>query len=119
MFTVFNFAYIVDILYSSEWSFCLIGMSSIYAFHLTAGDDFAVGPYNVNFTAGQQSATLMLPTVDDNTTELFECFKVLIPRLIKYINRVIIKPFFDVLRICIIDNDPGTYAHSLTIQLIV
>ena len=90
-------------------------MSSIYAFHLTAGDDFAAGPYNVNFTAGQQSATLMLPTVDDNATELYECFKVLIGPI--DVTTVIIKPFFDVivvpgsqysLWICIIDNDPGT-----------
>ena len=94
----------------------LIGLSSIYAFHLTAGDDFAAGPYNLNFTAGQQSATLMLPTVDDNATELYECFKLVIGPI--YVTTVIIKPFFDVmvvepgskylLWICIIDNDPGT-----------
>ena len=89
-------------------------MSSVYAFHLTAGDDFAAGPYNVNFTAGQQSATLMLPTKDDNATELYECFKVLITRV--YIITVINKPFSDVtvvfgshlLWIYIKDNDPGT-----------
>ena len=93
----------------------LIGLSSIYAFHLTAGDDFAAGPYNVNFTAGQESATLMLPTVDDNVTELYECFKVLIGPI--DVTTVIIKPFYGVvvvpgskylLWICIIDNDPGT-----------
>ena len=103
-----------------------IGLSSIYPFHFTADDDFAAGPYNVNFTAGQQSATLMLPTVDDNVTELYECFKVLIERV--YVVGVINKPFSDVivvtkspycLWICIEDNDPGTYAHSLTIQMIV
>ena len=101
-------------------------MSSIYAFHLTAGDDFAAGPYNVNFTAGQQSATLMLPTVDDNTTELCEYLKMVIEQVL--IIRVINKPFFDVtvviksqycLWIYIKDNDPGTYEHSLTIQVIV
>ena len=101
-------------------------MSSICPFHFTAGDDFAAGPYNVNFTAGQQSATLMLPTVDDNTTELYECFKLVFGPI--DITIVIIKPIFDVivvpgppylLWICIIDNDPGTYAHILTIQMIV
>ena len=101
-------------------------MSSIYPFHLTAGDDFAVGPYNVNFTAGQQSATLLLPTVDDNVTELYECLKMAIGPI--NITIVIIKPFFDVivvpgsrylLWICILDNDPGTYAHILTILMIV
>ena len=99
-------------------------MSSICPFHLTAGDDFAAGPYNVNFTAGQQSATLLLPTVDDNVTELYECFKVVF--VSKNIFRVINKPFSKtvvvlehLLWVCIIDNDPGTYAHSLTIQMIV
>ena len=90
-------------------------MSSIYPFHLTAEDDFAAGPYNVNFTAGQQSATLMLPTVNDNVTELCEYFKVVIEQV--YSIRVINKPFFDVtvligsqycLWIYIKDNDPGT-----------
>ena len=102
----------------------LVGLSSIYTFHLTAGDDFAAGPYNVNFTAGQQSATLMLPTVDDNATELYECFKVVV--LSKNIFRVINKPFSvtvvvleHLLWICIIDNDPGTYAHSLTILQLI
>ena len=104
----------------------LIGLSSIYPFHLTAEDDFAAGPYNVSFTAGQQSATLMLPIVDDNVTELYECFKVVFGPI--YIIRVINKPFSDVivvpgppylLWICIIDNDPGTYAHSPIKQLIV
>ena len=92
----------------------LIGLSFIYAFHLTAGDDFAAGPYNVNFTAGQQSATLMLPTVDDNVTEVYECLKMAIAI---DVTTVLIKPFYGVvvvpgskylLWICIIDNDPGT-----------
>ena len=95
-------------------------MSSIYTFHLTAGDDFAAGPYNVNFTAGQQSATLMLPTVDDNATELFEYLKVVIEQVL--IIRVINKPFFDVtvviksqycLWIYIKDNDPGTSDNTI------
>ena len=89
-------------------------MASVYAFHLTAGDDFAAGPYNVNFTAGQQSATLMLPTVDDNVTEVYECLKMAIAI---DVTTVLIKPFYGVvvepgsqylLWICIIDNDPGT-----------
>ena len=98
-------------------------MASVYAFHLTAGDDFAAGPYNVNFTAGQQSATLMLPTIDDNATELCECFKMLIKQV--YIITVTNKPFSDVtvvigsqlLWIYIKDNDPGTSDNTLTASL--
>ena len=95
-------------------------MSSIYPFHLTAEDDFAAGPYNVSFTAGQQSATLMLPIVDDNVTELCEYFKVVIEQVL--IIRVINKPFFDVtvlvgsqycLWIYIKDNDPGTSDNTI------
>ena len=104
--------------------FILIGLSSLYTFHLTAGDDFAAGPYNVNFTAGQQSATLMLPTVDDNATELCEYLKVLIEQVL--IIRVINKPFFDVtvvivsqycLWIYIKDNDPGTTDDTITASI--
>ena len=32
----------------------------------------------MSFTAGQMYATLMVPTLDDNTTELSEYFKVVI-----------------------------------------
>ena len=32
----------------------------------------------MTFSAGQQSATLMVPTMDDNTTELSEHFKMVI-----------------------------------------
>ena len=74
----------------------------------------------MNFTAGQQSATLMLPTVDDNATELYECFKVVIEQV--HIIRVINKPFSDVtvlvgsqycLWICIKDNDLGTSDNTI------
>ena len=47
-------------------------------FHLTAGDDYEVGPYTVSFSAGQTSAILMVSTVEDNITELSEYFKVVI-----------------------------------------
>ena len=99
-------------------------MSSIYPFHLTAEDDFAAGPYNVSFTAGQQSATLMLPIVDDNVTELCEYFKVVIEQVL--IIRVINKPFSDVtvvivsqycLWIYIKDNDPGTSDDTITASI--
>ena len=45
---------------------------------MTAGKDYTPGPYTVSFGAGQQNATLMVSTLDDNTTELSEYFKVVI-----------------------------------------
>ena len=77
-------------------------------FHSTAGYDYEAGPYTVSFAAGQMYATLMIPTLDDNTTELSEYFKVVInstdrPDLaeIGYPNMSLIT---------IQDNDPGTVA---------
>ena len=52
--------------------------TSLTTSHLTAPSDYTPGPYTVSFTAGQQNATLMVYTTDDNTTELSEYFKVLI-----------------------------------------
>ena len=45
---------------------------------MTAGSDYESGPYTVTFTAGEMSATLMMSTMDDNTTELSEYFIVMI-----------------------------------------
>ena len=53
--------------------------SAIFSpFHSTAGYDYEGGPYTVTFSSGQMYATLMVPTLDDNTTELSEYFKVVI-----------------------------------------
>ena len=48
------------------------------AIHLTDGGDYVTGPFIVNFTAGQMTATLMVSTVDDIITELSEYFSVVI-----------------------------------------
>ena len=47
---------------------------------LLAPGDYDSGPYTVTFTAGQDSASVivMMQTVDDSTLELTEYFKVMI-----------------------------------------
>ena len=86
------------------------GIFLLYIFHLTGGDDYDTGPYTVSFSAGQQYATLMVSTMDDNITELSEYFKVVInstdqPGLVD-----IGSP--NMAFITIKDNDPGVYAHA-------
>ena len=44
----------------------------------SAPGDYGSGLYIVTFTAGQDSAIVMVPTVDDSTLELTEYFKVMI-----------------------------------------
>ena len=75
----------------------------------TAGYDYEGGPYTVRFS-GQMYATLMVPTLDDNTTELSEYFAVMIiytsqPSVVE-----IGSPNTSI--VTIEDNDPGNIAHS-------
>ena len=63
----------------------------------------------MDFTAGQLYATLMVSTMDDNTTELSEYFNVMIiftdqPGVVE------IGPY-DVALVTIEDNDPGVFAQ--------
>ena len=59
----------------------------------------------MSFTAGQMYATLMVPTLDDNTTELSEYFKVLITSADQPSVVEIGSPNTSL--ISIQDNDPG------------
>ena len=77
----------------------------ISAFPLTAGYDYTPGPYSVTFTAGQMYATLMVFTMDDNTTELSEYFSVAITSTDQPGAVEIGSPNKTV--IAIEDNDPG------------
>ncbi len=76
---------------------------------MTAGSDYESGPYKVNFTAGETSATLMVSTVADNTTELSEYFKVMIMSTDQP-GTVEIRPS-DMALVTIEDNDPGVCAQ--------
>ena len=77
-------------------------------FHLTGGFDYdETGPYTVTFTAGQLYATLMVSTMDDNTTELSEYFSVMISSTDQPRAAEIGSP--NMTFITIEDNDPGIY----------
>ena len=65
--------------------------------------------YNVSFTAGETSATLMVSTMDDNTTELSEDFVVVINSTDQP-GAVEIGPY-DMALVTIEDNDPGVCAQ--------
>ena len=83
----------------------------ISLFLSTAGYDYTPGPYTVTFTAGQMYATLMVSTMDDNTTELSEYFKAMIISTDQPEAVMIVSP--DMTFITIEDNDPGT-VHTCT-----
>ena len=74
---------------------------------MAAGSDYDAGPYTVDFTAGQMSATLMVSTMDDNTTELSEYFKMLINSTDQ--PGAVEKTSPNKTVITIEDNDPGIY----------
>ena len=73
---------------------------------LTAGNDYMAGPYTVSFSAGLMYATLMVSTVDDNTTELSEYFRVVITSTSQPGVTGIGSP--NMAFITIEDNNPGT-----------
>ena len=79
------------------------------AFHSTAGYDYTPGPYSVSFTAGQMYATLMVATLDDNTTELSEYFKAVINSTDQPSVVDIVSPTSTC--ITIEDDDPGMCAQ--------
>ena len=87
--------------------------SAFYTFHLTAGDDYEAGPYTVSFSAGQQYATLMVSTVEDNITELSEYFKVAINSTDQPGRVEIGSP--NTAFITVDDNEPGI-SYILTVQ---
>ena len=76
---------------------------------MTAGSDYESGPYTVTFTTGEMSATLMVSTMDDNTTELSEYFKVVIISTDQP-GAVEIGPY-DMALVTFEDNDPGVRAQ--------
>ena len=81
---------------------------------MTAGDDYETGPYTVSFSAGLMYATLMVSTVDDDTTELSEYFMVVITSTSQPSVVGIGSP--NVSFITVEDNDPGTI-HLLAMQI--
>ena len=86
-------------------------MSQFYLLFTTADYDYDTSLYTVSFTAGQMNATLMVPTMDDSTTELSEDFVVVIIST----GAAEVGPY-DMAFITINDNDPGTYIHAIHIR---
>ena len=78
---------------------------------MTAGSDYESGPYTVTFSAGEMPATLMVSTMDDNTTELSEYFNVMITSTDQP-GAVEIGPS-DMALVTFEDNDPGVCAHAI------
>ena len=70
--------------------------------------------YNVSFTAGETSATLMVSTMDDSITELSENFVLVIYSTDQPNTVEIGSP--NMAFITIEDNDPGTYIHAISVH---
>ena len=68
----------------------------------------------MTFTAGEMSATLMVSTMDDGTTELAENFMVVINSTDQPNTVVVGSP--NLAFITIEDNDPGTYIHAISVH---
>ena len=94
---------IFDLPVASQWSFVSLSLS-------TAGYGYIPGPYTVTFTAGQMSATLMVSTMDENSTELLEYLVVVITSTDQPDAVEIISP--NTAFITTLDNDPGTAQHA-------
>ena len=84
---------------------------SLLSLPLTAGLDYTPGPYTVTFTNCEMYATLMVPTMDDDTTELSEYFKVAITSTDQPGLVVISSP--NMTFITIEDNEPGNTFVSI------
>ena len=82
---------------------------------LSAPGDYDSGPYTVTFTAGQDSAIVMVQTVDDSTLELNEYFKIMITSTDRPDKVQPGDP--DTSYITILDNEPGEYKMQLVIHV--
>ena len=72
------------------------------------GDDYMSVVFTVSFSAGQKTATFVVPTIDDNIAELTENFKIVI---VSTSNSRAVPGAPDTASVDIIDND-GMSEHS-------
>ena len=84
---------------------------SLLSLLLTAGLDYTPSPYTVTFTDCEMSVTLMVSTMDDDTTELSENFTVVIASTDQPGLVVISSPNVSV--VTIEDNEPGNTIVSI------
>ena len=72
------------------------------------GDDYMSVVFTVSFSAGQKTATFVVPTIDDNIAELTESFMIVIVSTSK---SQVVPGAPDTAVVDILDND-GTSGHS-------
>ena len=75
--------------------------------HFTLTVDYMPGPYTVSFSAGQMSAILMVPTIDDAVVEMSETFSVVIDSFDK--PSVVEIGLPSIATVTVEDNEPGTH----------
>ena len=75
-----------------------------------AGEDYVPGGYTVSFQPGQDEATLVVPTIDDDIVEIDEFYRVSIVSTSE--SRVVIGSS-DVANVTIRDNEESEYTHTL------
>ena len=75
-----------------------------------AGEDYVPGGYTVSFQPGQDEATLVVPTIDDDIVEIDEFYRVSIVSTSE--SRVVIGSS-DVANVTIQDNEESEYTHTL------
>ena len=75
-----------------------------------AGEDYVPAGYTVSFQPGQDEATLVVPTIDDNIVEIDESYRVSIVSTSE--SRVVIGAS-DVANVTIQDNEESEYTHTL------
>ena len=73
-----------------------------------AGEDYTPGGYTVSFQPGQDEATLVIATIDDNTVEIEEFYRAAIVNTSE--SRVVIGSS-DMANVTILDNEPSEPAH--------
>ena len=75
-----------------------------------AGEDYVPGGYTVYFQPGQDEATLVVPTIDDDIVEIEESYHVSIVSTSE--SRVVIGSS-DVANVTIQDNEESECTHTL------
>ena len=77
-----------------------------------AGEDYVPGGYTVSFQPGQDEATLVVPTIDDDIVEIDEFYSSRAVIVSTSESRVVIGSS-DVANVTIRDNEESEYTHTL------
>ena len=77
-----------------------------------AGEDYVPGGYTVSFQPGQDEATFVVPTIDDDIVEIDEFYSSRAVIVSTSESRVVIGAS-DVANVTIQDNEESEYTHTL------